>query len=199
MLYIVLNLIIPLIVLAFIVLGFWAKIASENSNTKLFDEYQECSKKQLEDIGFVPDVEYLYEDILFGVMIKFSVDESKQAISVLNSNKVCDLINFSDIMGYEVMEDNQVVGGISRAIVGGIVAGGAGAIIGSQTAHKKKVYSYGIAIYLNNIKNPRMMIPIIKNSVKPTDKRYKEAIKFSDNVGITLKTIIARNQAATNQ
>lgn len=186
-------------IFALLILASKSQAEEEEKNKKMIKECGEYLEQQIEETGFNSNIKYSYENQEYGILIVFSFDESAGTILIMNSRKQCDLIKFSDVIGYEVMEDNQVVGGISRAVVGGIIAGGAGAIIGSQTAHKKKVYSYGIAIYMNDIKNPRMMIPIITHAIEPHVKEYKKAIEFADHIGITLKTIIARNQAAANQ
>ena len=56
-------------------------------------------------------------------------------------------------------------GGVGRAIVGGALAGGAGAIVGANTrASKNMIYNLQIRIITSNINNSLYTINIINNS-----------------------------------
>ena len=185
---IAIDLIILFAAIAFVLMCVKWLIEKEEANEKMIKECGEYVEQQIAETGFNADVKYSYENDKSGTLIVFSVDEPTETILIMNSRKQCDLIKFSEVIGYEVVEDNQIVGGISRAIAGGIMAGGAGAIVGANTAHKKQVNSLSIAIYLENIKNPKYII-----SFNATNMIYSKAVKFSDDVGSTLKAIISIN------
>lgn len=185
---ITIDFIILFAIIALFILYFKWLIEKEETNEKSIKEYGKYLEKQIEETGFNADVKYSYENQKSGTLIVFSVDEPAETILIMNSRKQCDLMKFSEVIGYEVVEDNQIVGGISRAIAGGIMAGGAGAIVGANTAHKKQVNSLNVVIYLENIKSPKYII-----AFNATNMIYSKAAKFSDDVGSTLKAIISIN------
>lgn len=50
------------------------------------------------------------------------------------------IYKYSDIVDYELLEDGESItkGGLGRAVVGGALFGGVGAVVGGVTGHKKK-------------------------------------------------------------
>lgn len=73
------------------------------------------------------------------------------------------IINIKDIVKLEIYQNNQLVksSGLGRALVGGVLAGGVGAIVGSNTAKQKEVIeSIGIKITTNDISNPLIKIQL---------------------------------------
>ena len=74
---------------------------------------------------------------------QFRVDlEHKQiAICSIFPYQKIDIINFSDIIECQIIEDSNTVmnGGVGRAVVGGALAGGVGAIVGANTRATKNV------------------------------------------------------------
>lgn len=101
-------------------------------------------------------------------------------------------IPYEEIIGFEILEDSQIVGGIKRAIVGGILAGGAGAIVGSLTAKEKAITSLQAVLYRENINSPKFMFDLINLQTNTTDPRYIEAKEFLGNINATIKAIIAK-------
>lgn len=94
-------------------------------------------------------------------------------------------IPFKQIIGCEIKCDEQTVGGVGRAVVGGALFGDTGAIVGAVTAKKKRT-SYSIIIYLTNIEKPKIEIWLTGND---TGKR------FAENVFATIKAIVARTES----
>ena len=103
-----------------------------------------------------------------------------------------EIIDFSDLIGDEIVVDNEVVGGISRAVVGGVLAGGAGAIVGAMTA-KKHIMSYKVVIYKRDLGNPKTEMQLISKKTTSKDKYYLNAVEFSNNISATIKAIINMN------
>lgn len=102
-------------------------------------------------------------------------------------------IDFDEITDCQVKEDSEVMGGVGRAIVGGVMAGGVGAVVGSTTA-KKHITNYQIVILRSNILNPQLIIPLITSKTKTSANNYKKAVEFAQNVYASVMAIIANNK-----
>ena len=72
-----------------------------------------------------------------------------------------------------------------------MLTGAAGAIVGSQTAHKTAVSSMKAVIYREDISHPQYVLEFIKTKTKTTDPNYVSA-KFTDNINATLKAVISK-------
>ena len=102
-------------------------------------------------------------------------------------------------MGCDIVQDNEVTGGIKRAIAGGIIAGGAGAIVGANTA-KVKITSFGVIIYQDDLSIPQVAITLIDTETKKNHVDYTNACAFASEVTATIKLLIHRQEAnASNQ
>src|SRR5690606_10900120 len=68
-------------------------------------------------------------------------DDNQQRWAVLSSfaGKVKQIYNYSDIVNFELLEDGESIasGGLGRALVGGALFGGVGAIVGGVTGKRK--------------------------------------------------------------
>lgn len=128
-----------------------------------------------------------------GISIKYIVDGKSNKVHVYghtyNGGLVLSEIPFSEIIGCEVFSDSKVVGGIKRAVVGGILAGDTGALIGTMTA-QPHIMSYKIVIYRSNIQNPTMEIELIKEKTATKSKDYTSAVDFSQKVLASIKAIV---------
>ena len=112
------------------------------------------------------------------------VDESKQEIVIFKTyygsyiRPKTTHISFDDIIKCEIDEDGAVIeaGGVGRAIVGSLIAGGAGAIVGAVTRSSKQICSsMNVRIYTTNVSNPQLIIPLIKTEVKRSERKYLDA------------------------
>lgn len=115
-----------------------------------------------------------------GNYIYFDDDNKKFAIPKISiTGKVKDLqvYDYSSIINYELLEDGNTKekGGIGRAVVGGALFGGVGAIVGASTGHKhKKTCSkLQIKITLNNIDRPVVYVDFIIAETKKDGIIYK--------------------------
>lgn len=96
----------------------------------------------------------------------FAIDEKNEKISLI-TEFTSKTISFSDIIGVELVEDGNTISkksttrSIGGAIIGGVLAGGAGSIIGGlsgSTTQKNTVSSLSVKILLRNIENPNLVI-----------------------------------------
>jgi hypothetical protein len=96
----------------------------------------------------------------------FAVDETNEKIGFSSNNKKT-FINFTDIIGVELIENGNVVikknttRTIGGAIIGGVLAGGAGSIVGGlsgSSTQKNKVTSVHVKLLLRSIDKPSLNI-----------------------------------------
>lgn len=107
--------------------------------------------------------------------------------------KICllgDIYNFSEITGYKIVShknktiiaESKVSTGdmVKRAVAGGVLLGGVGAIIGASTAKRKESKDdgfdnvYDVTVFMNSIKKPAISISPIYE--KPEDIAKIEGI-----------------------
>lgn len=95
------------------------------------------------------------------------IDENKKKWIAAGVNTIFD---YSDIIDFEIVENGQSYkskGGISRAIAGGVLFGGVGALVGASTANKvSTVNSMYLNIITRNSATPRVMIYFINSPTK---------------------------------
>jgi len=109
------------------------------------------------------------------------------------------IYNFSDIMEFELLEDSNSVtkGGLGRAVTGGLLLGGVGAIVGGATGKKKSktiVNSLIIKITVNNINSPVVYINLISSPKKSSSIMYDAAYKSAHEILSVLSIITSDNK-----
>lgn len=134
---------------------------------------------------------------------QFRVDlEHKQiAICSIFPYQKIDIINFSDIIECQIIEDSNTVmkGGVGRAVVGGALAGGVGAIVGANTRASKNVINIlQIRIIKKKISNSLYTIDLIKTEIEKNSMEYRNAMNFANNVYAILTSIITNNDKVSN-
>jgi len=105
---------------------------------------------------------------------------------------------FSDLISYELIEDDSVItsGGVGQALVGGALFGGVGAIAGGITGkriQKKRVESLYIKATLNSFKNSCVLIPLITKPTKTNSKEYKNAFEDAHKI-LSILDVITHNK-----
>ncbi|MCR5144152.1 MAG: SHOCT domain-containing protein [Lachnospiraceae bacterium] len=123
-----------------------------------------------------------------GNYVYFDDANKKFAIpKVTLTGKVKDLkiFNYEDILDFELLEDGNSVskGGVGRAIVGGALFGGVGAIVGGSTGHKMKNTCSKLQIKLtfNNIESPTAYINFIVAETKKDSFIYKQTYPMAQD------------------
>lgn len=157
----------------------------------------ESEKEFLQQNDITVTKEYCYSDFKYEnnislsncVRVRFIIDQKHQKLVILSTKDIREIIDFSDLIGDEIVVDNQVMDGVGRAVVGGVLAGGAGAVVGAMTA-KEHIMSYKIVIYKRDLSNPKTEIQLIFEKKSRKDKDYLNAVEFSDNINATIKAII---------
>ena len=106
--------------------------------------------------------------------------------------------NFSDLISYELLEDDSIVtsGGVGQALIGGALLGGFGAVAGGITGkrvQKKKIESLYIKATLNSFKSPCVLIPLITKPTKTNSKEYQVAFEEAHMI-LSVFDVITHNK-----
>ncbi|MDU1053378.1 zinc-ribbon domain-containing protein [Clostridium baratii] len=129
----------------------------------------------------------------------FEVDERRREWlvpdGVLGTKKKPKIYKFEDISSFELIEDNDTItkGGLGRAVVGGALLGGAGAIVGGITGKrkgKKVINKLFIKITVNDFNNPVVMIKLINVPTKSDSLAYNGAFKTAQEILSLLELIV---------
>ena len=148
------------------------------------------SMKNGKKSDFSPTTSVANPDYTFG----FFVDGNARRILIADlSTELNRTIPFNDIVECSILENGATVqsGGVGRAIVGGALAGGVGAIVGATTRGTKAVLSsLSIRIVTKDINNALCEIPIVKTETKRDSDEAKNAIKCAQKIYATVISII---------
>ena len=135
-----------------------------------------------------------------------AINKEKQEIQFFYKLKLDKIISFENVVECNIIENSNVMesGGVGRALVGGIIAGGAGAIVGANTRKSKNIVSnLSIRIVTNEVDDPLYNLNLITYQIdtnKPLYANfYKMAMNFANNVYATIQAIINENNKNTNK
>lgn len=122
------------------------------------------------------------------------IDEKNKQWSV--HNRVFD---YSELVEYELLENGTSVtkGGIGKAVVGGVLLGGVGAIVGGSTGKKTTktiCENLKLKITLSNMKNPIEYINLISTATKTGDQIYKQKYNLAQECISALQIIASQNE-----
>lgn len=115
-----------------------------------------------------------------------------------------DLIfNYSDIVDFELLEDGESVasGGLGRALVGGALFGGVGAIVGGVTGKRKSknvCSSLRLKVTINNMDSPAVYINFIETKTQKDGLSYK-AIADQAQECLSVFQLICDKQKGTSE
>ena len=123
------------------------------------------------------------------------------ATKTITNELTIEIIDFSKIIECQLLEDSNIIqkGGIGRAVVGGVIAGGVGAIVGATTRQSKNIVNdLQIRILTNDINNSFYIIHIIDTETKKDSLIFKHSMEFANNVYSTIIAIIKLNDNSNN-
>jgi len=130
------------------------------------------------------------------------LDEVKKQWRVSNS---IDIYNFEDILEFELIQDGETItsGGLGRAIVGGALFGGIGAIVGGISGSKNSksiVSNLKIKVTINNLETRPVYLSYIEDFLVEKDSWiYKKHIEEAHQVLSILSIITKQNEVMTKQ
>lgn len=134
---------------------------------------------------------------------KESVNNEMQKVGFIETRRVANLVldekkkmfasayfphvyKYSEVLKYEIRQGQTIIktndrGGIGRAIVGGVLFGGVGAVVGAATSSKSSTVKN---------KNPSVII-YTSSKEKPTLEILCASMSDADNIAATLEQIMA--------
>ena len=118
-----------------------------------------------------------------------SVDEVNKAFKING-----DIFEYSNFLSYELLEDGQSItkGGLGRAVAGGVLFGGLGAVVGAVTGGKKSkgvCNSMKLRVTLKNAHVDTVYITFITAETKTKSFLYKAAQDSAQSCISTLEII----------
>jgi Short C-terminal domain len=189
-------------------------VAIINANKK---EEERLHKKRMSNI-FLNNLEnFKATNRLVGSWGLIAIDDVSKQIAIKKDTGKIKKYQYSEILSCEVIEDGittyKKTNTIGRAIVGGIIAGGAGAIIGGlsgESKKKTKIKTLEFKILFKDINNPSFKIKFFdaweesgktESSIDITNSVYSHIYKKSVNNLEHWKNIIGViiNNNAENQ
>lgn len=168
-----------LIVLYFII----SVILSANNQQKEQEKRETQQRESLKSLeGFKPTKKAYKNDGLI------ALDGQSKEIVVQKNNGQIKRFNFSDIISCEVVEDGETVtrksNKIGRAVIGGVLAGGAGAIIGGLSGKEKQnkeIESIALKIIFKTSEIP-YTFKLTFFDAKQATSHTKRKVKLSESV-----------------
>ena len=110
-----------------------------------------------------------------------------------------EIFTFDEIVDYDLYENNESIssGGLGRAVAGGLLLGGVGAIVGGVTG-KKKTKSTCESMYLHISTTsyffPSLMIPYITKEIKTKSNDYTKALSKAKETMSCLEGVFKVNE-----
>lgn len=132
-----------------------------------------------------------------GNFVAFDEENKQWATLSTFRGKVKETYNYSDIVNFELIEDGSSVasGGLGRALVGGALFGGAGAIVGGVTGRKKTkgiCNSLKLKVTVKDINKPVVYINFIETKTKKDGFVYKTIAEEAQQCLSTFQLICDR-------
>lgn len=158
---------------------------------KQYDDKEKENMNKLSDFNVTKKVERF-----------ISIDENKKqwftSSGITNINQI-KIYNFSDVQSFELLEDGETVskGGLGRAVAGGILFGGVGAVVGGVTGAKKTnsiCSKLQIKITVKDINNPIVYINLINSPTRKDSIVYKTVYNNAQEIMSILQLMTDENK-----
>ena len=124
-------------------------------------------------------------------IIRFVVDiDAGQVYYVREFEMEFAALEFEKICGVDIREGGASTDRFGNALLGGLVGGGAGAVVGSSVVNEK-IESFEIVIHTKNIKDPLVRFNLIDAPVFKDSDKYKRAAEFAYQISASIRAIVA--------
>ncbi len=181
---------------------------TSSKNQKRFKaETEKFFNKAFQENDFIPDKSTLLFDSKYAI----ALNEKMGKIAILSRENLSDEFNykeieFRDIIESKVIKNNETITSssfgsqVTRGIVGGVALGGLGTLIGATTGKtnsKEKIKELSLEIVINDLLNPRVVIPFYKSDVglDVLNENSKAIINTIEDWYRSLTVIIERNKS----
>ena len=128
------------------------------------------------------------------VNIYMEIDDTHKSFKIGGN-----IFEFSNLLSFELLEDGHSIskGGLGRAVAGGLLFGGVGAIVGGVTGGKKAkgvCNSMKLKVTLRNAYTDNIYVNFITSETKTSSFEYKQAQKNAQDCISALEIIADQNQ-----
>lgn len=127
----------------------------------------------------------------------FYIDDVNKKWHLPRCKESKSVYDYADLLDYELIEDGNTVtsGSLGRAVAGGLVFGGLGAVVGGMTGKQKATCSkLQIKITTKDIQHPALYVSLLDYEVKKDSDTYKAAIKDAQEILSILQIIKTTNE-----
>lgn len=180
------------VLLIFLCLYCFQKMSNDLTRERIMNE-------RLEDIGL--ELLFSYDDANNCVQLYHNQENTQFKILMIKTEGTYTDYNLvykldaTDIRKVELYEDNSCSMSVGRAVVGGVLFGGAGAIVGAGSG-KSKIDNLSMVIYTRNIQQPQILVPILSKTTRKDEPSYIRGMDFARKVIGALEIVIEQNQGA---
>jgi hypothetical protein len=166
----------------------------KNYNEKNIDKQLASNNiKATKEIKFKGENEHSITLLLDSHSKKLAFCESKSLFNVPNTY----IIEVDNIIDCEILEDNSTImkGGVGRAVVGGVLAGGVGAIVGSTTRKSSNIVSsLKLRVITNDVTNPMILLNFIVEPIKRDSYIYKTTFEITQEMYALLISVMPKKE-----
>lgn len=122
----------------------------------------------------------------------FFANTDKRVFKVAGQTGEC---SYDDLIEFELYEDNETVlkGGVGRAVVGGALFGGVGAVVGATTRKSKRIVN-SLYIRISTRSVGMLKIVFIRCETPMDSFTYRVSKDFADKIISQLETIADSNK-----
>lgn len=127
------------------------------------------------------------------------IDENNKGFKIGNN-----IFEYSNLLSFELLEDGETItkGGLGRAVAGGLLFGGVGAIVGGVTGGKKSsgvCSSLKLRVTLRNAHIDTVYIDFINTETKTKSFIYKAAQENAQSCISALEIIADQNRSGQSE
>ena len=135
---------------------------------------------------------------------KFQVDvdtlHKKVAVGMTYPNVNVTFLDFEQIIDCKITENSNIIsgGGLGRAVAGGVIAGGVGAIVGANTKKSSTMLNnFSIDIITNDINNSVVRLKMIDSplDINTYGNIYRDILSFSNDVYALIQSVISNKES----
>ena len=183
------------IIIVFAVIGIIGILGSISYEKKKSTMSNEAVKLKLADSHTATSRPIRYADAINierdAECFRFAVSEDRKTAYLRNGPKNESVaVPVSSIIGSSLVRDPIPVSNLGRTIVGGVVAGGIGAVVAGNSAPQHRD-SVRLVIYLSDPKKPRFEYRLLDGRVAYPRFQYEDMMKFAEDVEATIKALKA--------
>lgn len=122
---------------------------------------------------------------------RFAVSEDGKTAYLRNGPKNPSVaVPASSITGCGVFKDPVPVKNLGRTILGGMIAGGMGAVVAGNTGRQSR-NTVRMVVFMNDPSRPRFEYRLLDGHVAYSRSQYEEAMKYAEDVSAAVKALKA--------